>query len=111
MNPTGNFPRAHHGRVPAVVAVGWIAAVLVLAGCTSGPAPLPTTATAWAAEPDGTPAVIWPHGEPDDGRWADNPWVQATRTFVRAYAGAFYLDDFTLCQRRPKIDPLASGEN
>ncbi|WP_448060969.1 hypothetical protein [Cellulomonas hominis] len=40
--------------------------------------------------------MVWPNGEPDDGKWANDPWVEATRTFLRAYAGAYYLNDFTL---------------
>ncbi|WP_448061660.1 hypothetical protein [Cellulomonas hominis] len=82
-----------HWKALALVAM---AGALMPAACTSEPEPLPTTATSWPAEPDGTPAVVWPHGEPDDGKWAENPWVRAVRVFDRAYASAFYLNDFTL---------------
>ncbi|WP_448060545.1 hypothetical protein [Cellulomonas hominis] len=86
---------ANRRRWPSLTALA-VAGVLTLSACASSPAPLPTTTTTWSAESDGSPAVVWPHGEPDDGKWAEDPWVQAVRTFDRAYAGAFYLNDFTL---------------
>lgn len=35
------------------------------------------------------PAVVWPRGYPDHGRWVDDPWVRALREFHLLEAAAF----------------------
>lgn len=36
-----------------------------------------------------SPAVVWPRGLPDHGRWQDDPWVAAMREFEVVYAAAY----------------------
>lgn len=39
------------------------------------------------------PAIDWPNGPPDDGRWTDDPWVATLRTDVAVEAAAYNTGD------------------
>jgi hypothetical protein len=52
----------------------------------------PTRTEARAGDPD-IPAIDWPNGLPDDGRWADDPWVATLRTYVAVEAAAYNTGD------------------
>lgn len=79
----------------------WVAvvAVVVVVGAVWGLIVLDHRRAAWgeahlavrqpAREGDpAIPAIDWPNGLPDHGRWADDPWVQTLREFQTARAVA-----------------------
>ncbi len=65
---------------------------LLLCACTQHPAPepSPTTQVTWEAGRlgQGSPAIMWPNGEPDLGTWTDDPWAQAVLTWNIAESNA-----------------------
>jgi hypothetical protein len=52
----------------------------------------PTRTEARAGDPD-IPAIDWPNGPPDDGRWTDDPWVATLREYVLVDAVAYNTGD------------------
>jgi hypothetical protein len=72
----------------------------VLAGCGSTPDPVPSPAPAVTAVVGETAAgdelrIVWPHGEPDDGKWSQDVAVQTLRRYDLALAIVGYTHDWS----------------
>jgi hypothetical protein len=94
---------ARSGRRHRVAALLVTALTLVLVGCAAlwwhqahrwQAAHAPARTEARTGDPD-IPAIDWPNGLPDDGRWADDPWVTTLRELTVVLAAAYDAGDLT----------------